>query len=432
MVAMVVSLTAITSVYSLGSAMSQQFYEETRVATAQGSSRVAIMELRRDISRAGLFGSPNGDLEPSCDPLAPTLPTLDSGPGPMGAFQYYADYDNAVLDPDTVNGAVHADRLRILTSLYLTDQLLIHSASIDGSVVVLQAGNQAYRRTFSWGQAAGPFTGSTPDYLGGNLTWDSAWGGETASWKGIAQNGARAFQTGSVLHIETPEGRHFFRSVFGKAGNTEDEVRMQITPDLPIGTACLPGAAEGASVAPLQWVEYALVDPFDAAEVGADFMDFDGMFYIDLDPTHPSFTLQGTTAADLIESRTPSPNMVLVRRVLDATDQSVRPNSTQVIAEFVSNFEVSFILDTASGTGVPNLTSELHGASAMSDVNADPQQVRSVIINLGVRSPIEDPSIAFDPALDTRFEVDQSQDGSARVRQMRIEIPVMNVARKNL
>ena len=46
MVAMVVGLTAITSVYSLGAAMSKQFYEEQRLATSQGTSRVAIMELR--------------------------------------------------------------------------------------------------------------------------------------------------------------------------------------------------------------------------------------------------------------------------------------------------------------------------------------------------------------------------------------------------
>jgi prepilin-type N-terminal cleavage/methylation domain-containing protein len=435
MVAMVVGLTAITSVYSLGSAMSRQFYEEQRIATAQGTSRIAIMELRRDISRAGLFGSPNGNLEPTCDATIPSLPKLGGGTGPMGAFQYYADVDVAVLDPDIVNTTVHADRLRILTSLYLTDQLLVHSASIDGATIVLQAGNQAYRRTFSWGQTAGPFTsGSAPPYLDGNLAWDSAWSGETASWKGIAQKGARAFQTGSVLHIETPEGRHFFRSVFGKAGNTQDEVRMQITPALPIGTACLPGAAEGATIAPLQWVEYALVDPFDATEVGANFMDFDGMFYIDLDPAHPSFSLQNTTAADLIESRTPSPNMMLVRRVLDSTDQSVRPNSTQVVAEFVSNFQVSFVLDTTSGSAAPTLTSEITGSGAESSVNDTPERVRSVIIDLGIRSPVEDPTIAYASTTDagTRFEVDKDQQGSARVRRMRIEIPVMNVARKNL
>ncbi len=431
MVAMVIGLTAITSVYGLGSAMSKQFYEEQRVATSQGSTRIAMMELRRDVARAGLYGSPNGTLEPTCDSSPPQLPELGGGSLDLGAFQYYSDYDLAVLDPDGENPGVHADRLRILTSLYLSDQLLVHSASIDGQTIVLQTGNQAYRRTFAWGQSAGPFTsGSPPEYLTGDLGWDAAWGGETASWKGLAQKGARAFQTGSVLHIETPEGRHFFRSVFGKDGNTQDEVRMRITPALPMGTACLPGAAEASTISPLQWVEYAIVDPFDATEVGADFMDFEGMFYIDLDPANPSFALQGTTASDLLES----PNLVLVRRVLDSVSGNVRPNSTQVIAEFVSNFEVSFLLDTNSGTTTaPAISAPLTGTSAQTTINANPEQVRSVIIDLGIRNPLEDPTLEFATNSElTRFEVNKDQKGSARVRHMRIEIPVMNVARRNL
>ena len=432
MVAMVVGLTAITSVYTLGAAMSKQFYEEQRVATSQGTSRTAILELRRDISRAGLFGSPNGSLEPTCDATPAELPLLGGGNGPMGAFQYYADEDLAVLDPDGVNPDVHADRLRVLTSLYLTDQLLVQSASADGSVIVLQSGNQAYRRTFAWGQTAGPFTsGTAPTYLDGALDWDGAWAAETESWKGIAQKGARAFQTGSVLHIETPEGRHFFRSVFGKAGNTQNEVRIQIDPVLPMGTACLPGAAESSTVAPLQWVEYAIVDPFDATAVGADFMDFDGMFYIDLsDTSSPSYQLQNTSASDLLES----PNRVLVRRIIDSRTGNVRPSSTQVLAEFVSNFQVSFLLDTNSGTTLPPaLSSEpITGATAETAVNADPQQVRTVIIELGIRNPLEDPDIPFQADGGTRFEVNKDQTGSARVRHMRIEIPVMDVARRNL
>ena len=426
MVAMVVGLTAITSVYSLGSAMSKQFYEEQRTASAQGTSRVAIMELRRDISRAGLFGSPNGSREPTCDSTPPSLPLLGGSSGPMGAFQYYADEDQAVLDPQSANTGVVADRLRILTSLYLSDQLLVHSAGNSGSTVVLQSGNQAYRRTFSWGQTAGPFTsGSAPTYLTGDLDWDSAWGGQTASWNGIGQKGARAFQTGSVLHIETPEGRHFFRSVFQKDGNTQDEVRMQITPPLPLGTGCLPGAAEGATVSPLQWVEYAVVDPFDANQVGADFMDFSGMFYTDLSPSSPTFNIPDAGAGPF-----EAPNRVLVRRVLNSTTGNVIPSSTQVVAEFVSNFQVSFLIDGGSGGPTASLTA----TSDETTINDYPEQVRTVIIDLGIRSPMEDPAIPYSTNTDagTRFEVDDTQMGSARVRHMHIEVPVMNVARRNL
>ncbi len=209
-------------------------------------------------------------------------------------------------------------------------------------------------------------------------------------------------------------------------------MRLQITPALPVGTACLPGAAEGATIAPLQWVEYALVNPFDSDEVGADFMDFEGMFYIDLDPSNPSYLLKDTTASDLLES----PNVVLVRRILDSTTGDVKLNTTQVIAEFVSNFQVSFLLDTNSGTtNAPAISNDpISGSGAEATINDNPEQVRTIIIDLGIRNPLEDPSILYstNTSAGTRFEVNENQIGSARVRHMRIEIPVMNVARRNL
>jgi hypothetical protein len=429
MVAMVVGLTAVTSVYSLGAAMSEQFYEEQRTATSQGASRAAIMELRRDVSRAGLFGSPNAKSESRCEAGDPQLPELGGGTVTMGAFQHYKDADLAVLDPDGDNAArdVRADRLRVLTSLYLTDQLLVDSVSPEGTTIILQTGNQAYRRTFAWGQAAGAFTGSTPNYLDGNLGWDAAWGGEAASWKGIGQKGARAFQTGSVLHIESPEGYHFFRTVFGKADNVENEVRLSVNPALPVATACLPGAGEGSTVAPLQWVEYALVDPFNDASLGANFMDLGLLF--DLGGTNANLASDFESAgeASLREKR----NVMLVRRILNPADGNPWPNTTQVLAEFVSNFEVSFLVDANSGKPLaPNIVAETDSA----DINDDPQLVRSVLIDLGIRSPLEDPSIPYSGVTDanTRFEVDPDAKGSARVRHIRIEIPVMSVARRNL
>ena len=360
MVAMVVGLTAITSAYSLGAAMSQQFYEEQRTATSQGSSRAAIMELRRDISRAGLFGSPNAQLESRCgQPTPPTLHKLGGGTYPMGAFQYYGDADlTTVLDPDGNNSGIHADRLRVLTSLYLTDQLLVDSVTLEGDRIILQTGNQAYRRTFAWGQTADDFVGNqaAQNYLEGTLSWDDAWASETESWKGIAQTGARAFQTGSVLHIESPEGRHFFRTVFGKAENTENQMRILVDPALPVATACLPGAGEGSTIAPLQWVEYALVDPYDTSM--NDFMKFDDVFLFDL---HSSLA-----SGDVVLRE--DQNVALVRRILEPDTGDVRSGTTQVLAEFVSNFQVSFLMDTDSGrrTG-PTITDPFDPLTGTSD-----------------------------------------------------------------
>ncbi len=449
MIAMVVGLTAISAVYSLGSAMSEQFFVEQRVASSQSTSRVATLELRRDISRAGLFGTPNafirqGDagvnrFDPTCDALRPTLPLIGGGNGPLGAFQYYFNEDIGVLDPSGINVGARADRLRVLTSLYLTEQLLVNSTSIDGLTLVLQDGNQAYRRTFAWGNTAGPFTaGQAPDYLDGVLDWDNAWGGATDDWRGISQTGARAFQVGSVLHIETPQGRHFFRTVFGKGASVQDQIRLNITPALPIGTSCLPGAAEGSTIAPLQWVEYAIVDPFAPADAGTtdDFVKFDSVFSGDLaDSDSPVLEVHQLSEADLLES----PNRVLVRRILNATDQTVQPNSTQVLAEFVTHFEVSFGIDTNSGVtqaGNPPQLAFEEGANAETEINANPQRVRTVIINLGIRSPLEDSTLEYVAPIGnqppTRFDIDDTRKGTARVRQLRIEIPVPSVASRNL
>ena len=124
-------------------------------------------------------------------------------------------------------------------------------------------------------------------------------------------------------------------------------------------------------------------------------------------------------------------NVMLVRRILDPATGNERPNTTQVLAEFVSNFEVSFRVDRRSGTNQPPLIeTETDGTV----INANPEQVRSVLISLGIRSPIEDPSIPFAAVTgaNTRFEVNPDEKGSARVRHIRIEIPVMSVARRNL
>ena len=152
-----------------------------------------------------------------------------------------------------------------------------------------------------------------------------------------------------MLHIESPEGYHFFRTVFGKADNAQNQVRLSVSPALPVATACLPGAGEGATVAPLQWVEYALVDAFQSASLGASFMNFGAIF--DVANTNASLVSNFDSAGEEVLRETR--NVMLVRRILDPATGNEWPNTTQVLAEFVSNFEVSFRVDRRSGTNQP-------------------------------------------------------------------------------
>ena len=427
MVAMVAGLTAIIAVYSLGATMSEHFFKEHRISSSQSASRSAILQLRSDIARAGLFGTPNANLERTCDATVPQLPDdINGGTLPMGTFQYHFNEDRGVLDPNNQNPQARFDRLRVLTSLYSTDALTVASANPGGTVVVFRNDDQAFRRMFAWGLAA-----DSAAYLTGTLG-----AGAPNTWQGVAATGARSFQNGSVLHIETPEGRHFFR-MLAAAGTTGGvpiaSVDATLTMPLPVGTACLPGAAEGSMAAPLQWVEYQVVDPFDTNGDGTpDFMVLNGVFQ---GTTNPSAEAAALTADQLIES----PNLVLIRRVLNAQNGNPLPGTTQILAEFVAHFAVDFVIDTTSGqipSPQPTAFARLQGLPAEVQVNPNPQQVRTVIVTLGIRAPMEEPNVVFaagpagQPPM--TFEVDPAQRGAARVRTVSIEIPVTNVGWRNL
>ena len=123
--------------------------------------------------------------------------------------------------------------------------------------------------------------------------------------------------------------------------------------------------------------------------------------------------------------------------MLDASDGTVRPNTTQVIAEYVTHFEVRFVLDRNSGSTRGNRPPDLVTSQDAGAINDNPENVRAVIVDLGVRSPLEDPEIDYIPPANdgdfpTRFEVHPNRQGAARVRRLRIEVPVMSVARRNL
>lgn len=417
MVALVAGLVAISSVFAVSSALNRQFFEQQRIATTQGAAQIALEELRHDIMRAGLFGTPNAALEKSCDPAPMTLPKLGVGTMPVSAFQYYTNVDTSVVDPDGKN-KTFADRLRTLGNTVTSDRYVIEEYEGDATSgkyqVRLEEESQAFRRSFLYGYAK---TGVPIPFRTG--VSDTAFNALIG-----------AFNNRAIAHIETPEGNHFFRKIergvtmFGAAM----VAHVDLTDPLPVKTACLPGVAKGATLAPLTWLEYLVIDPDDPVEAPGNFMQFTGIFHI---PTVTEDPLLPSPEASELETG----NAVLVSRELIPTSGNPQLQTTRVLAEWVANFEVSFLIDTNSGTTITPTLTLVEGTAAETAINANPERVRVVIVDLAVRTPVEDPGLPFvasDGGMTTRYEADKDQLGSARVRHAHIEVPLRNIAGRNL
>ncbi len=435
MIAIVGGLIAISSVYAVSGALNRQFFEQQRIATTQGAAQIALEEIRHDIMRAGLFGSPNASLEKgtsstvsavkgkSCDPTPMELDKLGTGTMPVTAFQYYYDVDTSVVDPGGFNGT-RADRLRIVGNTMTSDRYVIEEYDADGTAgriyVRLEEESQAFRRSFLYGYAS---TGlPIPFRTGTNDTQFNALIG--------------AFNPRAIVHIETPEGNHFFRRVLRGPVFTAGLVtgHLELADPLPVKTACLPGVARGSTIAPLTWLEYLVASP-DGAEVPGAFMEFQGIWYLPTITEDP--LLPPPEASELEET-----NAVLVSRQLAPDTGAPVLFTTRVLAEWVADFRISFLIDTNSGTALPpNLELRDHTTSPTAEevINGNPtpapEQVRVVIVDLALRNPVEDPSLPFvsaDGGALTRYEVDSTQKGSSRVRHAHIEIPMRNLAGRNL
>ena len=63
MVALVAGLIAISSVYTISKASSQNFHEQQRISQAQMATRMAVEQIRLDVQRAGFLGSANTGTE---------------------------------------------------------------------------------------------------------------------------------------------------------------------------------------------------------------------------------------------------------------------------------------------------------------------------------------------------------------------------------
>ncbi len=218
MVALTAGFLAITGIYYLGSSSSRHFQDQQRIAQTQMSVRMAMGMLRRDISRAGFFGTPNSRAERRC--FTP--------PQEVQGIEFIDGMDNAVLPNAAVN-QVNGDRLRLSGNYASSDAYFVRTFAATGNRLFMQREWQAFRRDFG--------------VVGVDFSADAF---------------REVFTPGRMLHITTQQGNHFFVTI---TGSDPTNGAIDFTPGVAVGGACLAGLGGGALVAPMSRIEYAVVDP---------------------------------------------------------------------------------------------------------------------------------------------------------------------------
>ncbi len=389
MVAMTAGLIAITAIYTVASASSRHFHEQQRIAQTQSAVRLAMDQLRQDLQRAGFLGTPNSRREIRC--VTP--------PQEIAAVEYLANFDSANLPQAGLNGA-KADRIRLVGNYATGDGYLATGVDGTGSTLFLQRQWQAFRRDF--GVQSGPGSAQFP--------YDP-------------DRFQDVFRPGRFLHITTQQNRHFFVRITGV-----DPVQASIsfTPSIGVGGACLGGLADGAIVAPLVRLEYAVVDLTADATLGSRLAPPGGRV---------------APAADFLGRS----NVQLIRRevAFDGAATPV-PGTERVVLEYVAFADYRFVVDQETNTGRPPNLVTLAGAAAQAYLQNNPEDARSVIVTLAARTAEQDPrfpwvpSGAGNPPLGvppSRYRVHAGGggfQGAARVRSLRAEIVLPNLAHRGL
>jgi hypothetical protein len=132
-------------------------------------------------------------------------------------------------------------------------------------------------------------------------------------------------------------------------------------------------------------------------------------------------------------------NGQLVREEVDPGDK-VTPFAVggvatpRVILDYVVGFNLSFTMTAETPMGAPDAFAPGVFTNVAATVNANPQLIRAVRIDLAVRTPEQDPTLSplpWDAARCTGmrcFQVFTDRPGASRIRRMRAEVLVPNVA----
>ena len=389
MVALTVGGLAISTFYGVARETNRFFQEQHRITSLQDRLRHAMAQVKRDFQRAGYLSASNLATMPDakrCRP--PGAPLTTAGNRIAGIMQYNADFPGQLLsglDPAlrySADANVRADRVWLLgnfetSSMY---QGVDFDPTTPATVTLTTQTTYAARRDF------GAWQLGTPAIL------------DAAAFNA-------AFRINRPIVIGAPNGtRHFALptaiSTLGFAAGTGIVFNIDPPATGPLGVCQL----GGGWIAPLEVIEYQVL-PIDSAGTAA----------------------AARNAALRLDAADPVPQ--LHRREIDLTTGApMAGGEDRVVLEYVVAFRLGFIND--AGTLTNQDQDNISWVENSGNANINPETIRAVRVLLAARSAGQDVNFALGQNPLQSFQMDRNRRGAARVRSMRADIFIPNLALK--
>lgn len=411
MFSLVVGSIALTAIYTVIGGSTRVFHEQHRLSGMQTSLRNAMTRVTRDIQRAGYLSTPAANADddscekPDTSGRGVGLPLRDiyldgthfaaianwtelSPPGLYAAA-------NDVLEPNYAGAAVpglgtRMDSLTLLAN-YETSSQYAGTSLIPGLTnrITIEPTWHAFENDFT------------------------TWAGDPTTPVIVDIDAFReAFRVGRAMRLQTVSGKKHFAviSAVDPAGGacmnsgTEPWRPLCITFEPAVPNDCQAEARGSAFSAPISFMKYHLEK---AIPIGPDVA---------------------------LEQEVTGLNIQLKRTEMSPVEPDVvfQAGSQTVILDYASMFNVQFIGNTQHGQDLPDVVNRTVLMNPMNP-GERPEWVRSVIVEMATRSPIQDPRFPWpsagtpDPV--SRFLVhEDGRAGSARVRYARAEVFTPNIA----
>ncbi len=412
MVAIFVGAIVIFGIYMIFANSQKIFHQEAKISQAQLGARVGMELLKNDIRRAGYMSSPNPDM--GRDPLVchnEGIATLRLHPvRHINGIEGQAWDLNGAPAPipyNTLNTGIAPDSV-ILVGNFTNAQTYIAETidTVAGSIKLQRLDMRPL-----------PGRDLLPD--GGT---------EDTNVPASDEEFERMFPDTSFVRILNRHGRMSFARIAGTTSASDRTINVTSGSLQRVGRSVqcgIEGYGEGSEVNVVNAIMYRLERD------------------------------QGPDARDAADPSSPYKKIDLVRWLLDQ-DMSPIAGTREVVIEHVVDFQVWYRQDDPVGATGAQPHVDMQWQSELPDddvivigipaggspppldgsINANPENVRSAIIKISVRTAEEDPDFPFILRLAGaalhRFELNPNVAGAAHVRTIVTEVSLPNIAFRNL